>query len=199
MTAKKDRKLTANLSFLQLYNEKIYDLLNESTLSQQSKTSLKLKWNTHDVYTVENLTQVEITKFDEILDCYNTGVKNKAIGTHKMNLSSSRSHTVFTITLEQVKVSNPDNTIVSKFQIVDLAGSERQSQTGTEGQTQKESIEINKSLFVLRQVITALTQQAINSKETVYVPYRDSKLTMLLRQSLGGNATSLMIACLQPS
>jgi hypothetical protein len=98
-----------------------------------------------------------------------------------MNLSSSRSHTVFTITLEQVKVSNPDNTIVSKFQIVDLAGSERQSQTGTEGQTQKESIEINKSLFVLRQVITALTQQAINSKETVYVPYRDSKLTMLLR------------------
>ena len=98
-----------------------------------------------------------------------------------MNLASSRSHTVFTITLEQVKASNPDNTIVSKFQIVDLAGSERQSQTGAEGQTQRESIEINKSLFTLRQVITALTQQALSKQEVVYVPYRDSKLTMLLR------------------
>ena len=101
-----------------------------------------------------------------------------------MNMTSSRSHTIFCVTVEQQLISNPDNTIVSKMQIVDLAGSERQSLTKTEGVAQKESIEINKSLFTLRKVITALTE-SINRKaqggEKIYVPYRDSKLTCLLR------------------
>lgn len=118
---------------------------------------MRLKWNTHDVYTVENLTTVEVHSIEDIMYLYNHGIKNKFLGSHKMNLTSSRSHTILCMTLEQIHASNPDNTIVSKLQIVDLAGSERQSITGVEGTLQKESIEINKSLFTLRKVITALT------------------------------------------
>ena len=91
--------------------------------------------------------------------------------------------------------------ILSKLQLVDLAGSERQSYTQVTGKTQKESIEINKSLFTLRQVIGALNEVAGGKKDLsgVYIPYRDSKLTCLLRQSLGGNSFCCMLACLHPS
>jgi hypothetical protein len=98
------------------------------------------------------------------------------------------------VTLECVDACNPDSSVVSTLQLVDLAGSERQSQTGSVAT--KESIEINKSLMTLRQVITALTEN--NDNQTNYVPYRDSKLTCLLRQSLGGNSFCMMIACLNP-
>ena len=84
------------------------------------------------------------------MDLFHFGLKNKIIGTHKMNATSSRSHSIFTFTLEQVDPQNPDNVILSKLQLVDLAGSERQSLTNVTGKTQKESIEINKSLFTLR-------------------------------------------------
>lgn len=98
------------------------------------------------------------------------------------------------LTLESIDSKNPDSTVVSTLQLVDLAGSERQSQTGNVAT--KESIEINKSLMTLRQVITALTETSNDANN--YVPYRDSKLTCLLRQSLGGNSFCLMIACLNP-
>ena len=81
---------------------------------------------------------------------FNYGLRNKVIGSHKMNLTSSRSHTIFSLTLEQIDGDHPDNTVISKLQLVDLAGSERQDITKAEGKTQKESIEINKSLFTLR-------------------------------------------------
>ena len=101
-----------------------------------------------------------------------------------MNMTSSRSHTIFTVTLEQIPIDNPDNTIVSKLQIVDLAGSERQNLTGSDGKMAKEAIEINKSLFTLRKVISALTERILaggGEGEATYIPYRDSKLTCLLR------------------
>jgi hypothetical protein len=98
------------------------------------------------------------------------------------------------ITLECVDAKQPDNIVMSTLQLVDLAGSERQSLTGNT--VSKESIEINKSLMTLRQVITALTEQ--KEQNASYVPYRDSKLTCLLRQSLGGNSYTLMIACINP-
>ena len=100
------------------------------------------------------------------------------------------------ISIECVDSLNPDNVVLSTLQLVDLAGSERQSQTGNVAS--KESIEINKSLMTLRQVITALTEQKTVEDANNYVPYRDSKLTCLLRQSLGGNSFCLMIACLNP-
>jgi hypothetical protein len=99
-----------SVSFLQLYNEKIYDLLNDSMFKKQSlvfnnvgggpNQGLRLKWNTHDVYTVENLTTVEINQYKDILYLYNHGIKNKVLGSHKMNITSSRSHTIFTLVVE---------------------------------------------------------------------------------------------------
>lgn len=165
-----DRRVTINVSFMQLYNEKIYDLLNRDMFKPAKKgkmvfnmmrgdEGLKLKWNQYDVYTVENLLNVECESVDEILHLFHYGLQNKTLGSHKMNMTSSRSHTILSITVEQVLVENPDNTVISKLQIVDLAGSERQSLTKTEGVAQKESIEINKSLFTLRKVITALTEK----------------------------------------
>eukprot|EP00347_Sterkiella_histriomuscorum_P001052 403373517 len=207
--ARTERRITVYVSFLQIYNEKIYDLLNGSMFQKKQQVAfgsnqgdpsgLKLKWNQFDVYTVENLYMFECTNYEQIMTLFHYGIKNKVIGSHKMNLSSSRSHSIFTFTLEQVDLNNPDNVIMSKFQIVDLAGSERQSHTNVQGKTQKESIEINKSLFTLRQVISALTDIANGKRDGIYVPYRDSKLTCLLRQSLGGNSLCCMIACLHPS
>ena len=162
---------------------------------------LKLKWNPFDVYTVENLFNFSCVTEAEIFRLFNFGLRNKVIGSHKMNLTSSRSHTIFSIHVEQIDMTQPDSVVISKLQLVDLAGSERQELTKTDGKTQKEAIEINKSLFTLRQVITALNDLAGGRKDPngIYVPYRDSKLTCLLRQSIGGNAFTCMIACLHPS
>lgn len=154
---------------------------------------LKLKWN-KDHFQVENLYTFECRSAEDILALYHFGIKNKVVASHNMNNSSSRSHSMLKITLECVDGKEPDNTVVSALQLVDLAGSERQSQTGNV--TSKESIDINKSLLTLRQVITALTER--RQDEQGYIPYRDSKLTCLLRQSLGGNSYTLMLACLNP-
>jgi kinesin family protein 4/21/27 len=105
------------------------------------------------------------------------------------------------LTLEITDNSSVDNQVVSKLQLVDLAGSERTSQTGATGLAQKESIDINKSLFTLRKVITGLAEAGRSKSKAAlsHIPYRDSKLTCLLKQSLGGNSYALMIACLSPS
>jgi hypothetical protein len=107
------RKISINVSFMQLYNERIYDLLNGSMFRvgrknyqanfggpQGDPQGLKLKWNTYDVYTVENLFTYECTEYQQIMDLFHFGLKNKIIGTHKMNASSSRSHSIFTFTME---------------------------------------------------------------------------------------------------
>jgi Kinesin motor domain len=130
---------------MQIYNEKIYDLLNGSFFRKKNQVNfggpqgdpqgLKLKWNHYDVYTVENLFTYEVSSVDQVMDLFHLGLKNKIIGTHKMNASSSRSHSIFTFTLEQIEPSNPDNVILSKLQLVDLAGSERQSFTNVSGKT----------------------------------------------------------------
>lgn len=127
---------------------------------------------------------------------YHQGIQNKVVASHNLNHASSRSHCIFTITVECTDANRPDNTVISKLQLVDLAGSERQSHTGATDKLAKESIDINKSLFTLRQVITALTDV---SKSKGFVPYRDSKLTSLLRQTLGGNSYTLMICCITPN
>ena len=193
------KKYTVYCSYLQVYKEKIYDLLNKSHVKGvvSDGPGLKLKWNKNDIFTVENLYTFECKTVDDVLALYHFGIKNKVIASHNMNNSSSRSHSILSLTVEQVDMSNLDNVVVSKLQMVDLAGSERQSQTGNVAN--KESIDINKSLFTLRQVITSLTEQQQSKQNNVtYVPYRDSKLTCLLRHSLGGNSYALMLACLNP-
>ncbi|CAI2383591.1 unnamed protein product [Moneuplotes crassus] len=184
-------------SFLQLYQEKILDLLNpnHSKKAAFQGPGLKLRWNKLDIFTVENLYNFECKSPEELIKYYHSGINNKIMSTHNLNNASSRSHCVFTITCECINPAKPDNVVVSKLQLVDLAGSERANQTGVKDQMAKESIDINKSLFTLRQVITALT----DAKSKDYIPYRESKLTCLLRQSLGGNSYSLMISCLTPN
>lgn len=135
---------------------------------------LKLKL-IKDIFTVENLYTFECRSAEDVLALYHFGIKNKIVSSHNMNNASSRSHSMLKLTLECVDSKQPENTIVSTLQLVDLAGSERQTLTGNA--TSKESIDINKSLLTLRQVITALT----DSSQDNYVPYRDSKLTCLLR------------------
>lgn len=106
------------------------------------------------------------------------------MASHNLNNNSSRSHAIFSITIESVDPANLDNVVTSKLQLVDLAGSEKISSTGTTGVTAKESIEINKSLFVLRKVINRLSELSSSGKdadEVSHVPYRDSKLTSLLK------------------
>jgi hypothetical protein len=115
-----------------------------------------------------------------------------------MNNASSRSHCIFTINVEQSSADDVNNVVISKLQLVDLAGSERAGLTGNTGIAYKESVDINKSLLTLRKVINGLSENKSSSKRA-HIPYRESKLTCLLKQSLGGNSFCLMIACLPPS
>lgn len=128
-------------------------------------------------------------------------MKRRFIASHRMNASSSRSHCIFCLEVSHADPISPDQYITAKLSLVDLAGSERVSLTGATGGVLKQSIGINKSLFVLRKVIKALSQAAMlhgnQRKEALqHIAYRDSTLTRLLKHSLGGNCITLMIACL---
>lgn len=161
---------------------------------------MKIRWSKNDQFTVENLFVFRCNNAEHAIQLYNKGVKNKVVASHNLNHASSRSHAIFSIIVETVDNSATDNCVVSKLQLVDLAGSERSSQTGNTGLAAKEAIDINKSLFTLRQVITSLAEGSKKKLSVAsHIPYRDSKLTSLLKQSLGGNSYSLMIACLSPS
>lgn len=114
------------------------------------------------------------------------------MASHRLNNASSRSHTIFEVRLEYYNNSNPEDVIVSKLELVDLAGSERASLIREDGRVTKETIDINKSLFTLRQVINIISENQNQQKQS-HIPYRDSKLTALLKQSIGGNAYCLMV------
>ena len=159
-----------------------------------------MRWTKKDQFSVENLYIFEANSPKEVLDLYKFGSRNRVLASHNLNEVSSRSHCIFSLTIESTDLKDPNNVTTSKLQLVDLAGSEKQNLTGATGQQAKEANDINKSLHVLRRVITALTEKEKNpSKENAFIPYRESKLTSLLKQSLGGNSYTLMIACLSPS
>ena len=187
---KHGKHISVYVSFLQIYSEKVYDLLNLNSLNPKKDTKgLRLRWNKKDQFLVENLFIYECQTEEEVLDLFHFGIKNKVVASHNLNQASSRSHAIFTITCECVDPGNVENVIVSKLQLVDLAGSERISLTGTKGIAAKESIDINKSLFVLRKVIMGLSDASKGGgKDKSHIPYRDSKLTSLLKQSIGGNS-----------
>ena len=181
-------------SFLQIYNEKIYDLLNSNSLYGNG---LRLRWNKEDQFKVENLFVFEIENEEEAKTIYYQGIKNRVIASHKLNLFSSRSHCIFTLMIETMQ-ENMEESVISKLQLVDLAGSERTSLTGNSNNEKhlKESIDINRSLFILRKVISTLAESNRESgahRESRFIPYRESKLTSLLKQSLGGNSFCLMV------
>uniref|UniRef100_A0A673FW76 Chromosome-associated kinesin KIF4-like n=1 Tax=Sinocyclocheilus rhinocerous TaxID=307959 RepID=A0A673FW76_9TELE len=131
-----------------------------------------------------------------MVGCLELGNSARTVGSTAMNAASSRSHAIFTISLEQRRKGDKSDVMVSKLHLVDLAGSERQKKTKAEGDRLKEGISINRGLLSLGNVISALGDE---SKKGSFVPYRDSKLTRLLQDSLGGNSHTLMIACVSPA
>jgi len=140
---------------------------------------------------------VECTNVNDMLAVLHEGNKNRKIGSHELNKDSSRSHSILTTYLIS-EIQNGDERIkkYGKISFVDLAGSERLKESKSQGEMIKETGNINKSLFTLGKVINGLTDKKLKNQ---YIPYRDSKLTMLLMDSLGGNSKALMIACVSPS
>ena len=184
LNSKKNKNFVINANYIQIYKEKIFDLLSENS------QNLKLRWSQYESFYIENLTSKICSSIEDLTALFQLGLLRKKIASHNMNKVSSRSHCLFTINIK--KISTKGKILFSKFCLVDLAGSERVAVTGNQGQALKESIEINKSLFILRQVITSLSS---NEK---HIPFRDSKLTCLLSQSIGGNSWSILIACISP-
>eukprot|EP00798_Chlamydomonas_sp_ICE-L_P004752 gene4752-34501_t len=164
--------------------------------------ALRMRWSKTQDFYLENLFKCECQGAEELMNIFKSGVTNKIMASHKLNANSSRSHCLFTIYIESSPMASPNEIMNSRLTLVDLAGSERGSATGaTEGKIRDESVAINKSLFTLRHVITTLTASTDDKggeKGTTHIPYRDSKLTSLLKNSLGGNSLTTMIACLAP-
>ncbi|XP_042156006.1 kinesin-like protein KIF21A isoform X7 [Oncorhynchus tshawytscha] len=209
-----------NAQFLELYNEEVLDLF-ESTRDmdgKRQKSTIKIHEDANGgIYTV-GVTTRTVASEAEMMQCLKLGALSRTTASTQMNVQSSRSHAIFTIHLCQVRVCAPDDsessetdnrrangssdinsefeTLTAKFHFVDLAGSERLKRTGATGDRAKEGISINCGLLALGNVISALGDR---SKRSTHVPYRDSKLTRLLQDSLGGNSQTVMIACISPS
>uniref|UniRef100_A0A673XNR9 Kinesin family member 4 n=1 Tax=Salmo trutta TaxID=8032 RepID=A0A673XNR9_SALTR len=178
------------VSYLEIYNEEILDLLCPSA-SKDKPSTINIREDPKEGIKIVGLTERQVMSAHEMVGCLELGNSARTVGSTAMNAASSRSHAIFTITLEQ-----SDN-VVSKLHLVDLAGSERQKKTKAEGDRLKEGISINRGLLSLGNVISALGDES--KKGTGFVPYRDSKLTRLLQDSLGGNSHTLMIACISPA
>ncbi|KNE54372.1 hypothetical protein AMAG_17659 [Allomyces macrogynus ATCC 38327] len=182
-------KFLVRASYLEIYNEEVRDLLS----SNPSKLDLK-EHPDMGVY-VKDLSSFVVKDVDEMDKLMNQGNKNRSVGFTEMNARSSRSHSIFTITIEMSETRDGKECIrAGKLHLVDLAGSERQSKTGATGDRLKEATKINLSLSCLGNVIKAL----VDGKAS-HIPYRDSKLTRLLQDSLGGNAKTMMIATMSPA
>ncbi|XP_048352038.1 kinesin-like protein KIF21B isoform X2 [Sphaerodactylus townsendi] len=204
--------------FLELYNEEILDLFDSTRDpdSRHRKSNIKIHEDTSGGIYTTGVTSRLIGSQDELIQCLKQGALSRTTASTQMNVQSSRSHAIFTIYLCQMRVCSPVHLVngdtnsllegsqptseyetrTAKFHFVDLAGSERLKRTGATGERAKEGISINCGLLALGNVISALGDQ---SKKALHVPYRDSKLTRLLQDSLGGNSQTVMIACVSPS
>lgn len=193
MTTRKEQ-FYVQAAFMEIYNEQLRDLLNPSTGILQCRYSAK------SGFFVEDLMVVECTSTNDLIDILHEGMKNRKSGSHELNPDSSRSHSILTVYLISETVAD-DGHIFKKYgkiSFVDLAGSERLKETKSKGVMLKETGNINRSLFTLGKVISCLSD-AGKDKSAKHIPYRDSKLTMLLMDSLGGKSKALMIACVSPS
>ncbi|KAG7202642.1 hypothetical protein KM043_009820 [Ampulex compressa] len=191
------------VSFLEIHNERVRDLLR---LDQSQSHSLRVREHPKRGPYVQDLSSHLVYDYSDIQECMVRGNTHRTTASTNMNDVSSRSHAIFTITFVQAGFSegNMPSETVSKVHLVDLAGSERANATGATGQRLKEGAHINKSLVTLGSVISALaevssTTDATTSKRNVFIPYRDSVLTWLLKDSLGGNSKTIMIAAISPA
>ncbi|CAD7088674.1 unnamed protein product [Hermetia illucens] len=191
----KDMHFILKASFLEIYNEKVIDLLNPGS----ARKPLAVRWSKKSRgFYVENLFTVDCEELDDLLAVLEEGMRNRVVGSHQMNDHSSRSHTMLTvhITSEQQAEGGVFISKQGKIHFVDLAGSEMTKKTMSEGTTLEEANNINKSLMVLGYCIASLSD---NKKRSGHIPYRDSQLTKLLADSLAGNGVTLMIACVSPA
>uniref|UniRef100_A0A8C8C2N4 Kinesin-like protein n=1 Tax=Oncorhynchus tshawytscha TaxID=74940 RepID=A0A8C8C2N4_ONCTS len=191
-----DCEISLTVSYLEIYNEEILDLLCPSA-SKDKPSTINIREDPKEGIKIVGLTERQVMSAHEMVGCLELGNSARTVGSTAMNAASSRSHAIFTITLEQRRGADKSDNVVSKLHLVDLAGSERQKKTKAEGDRLKEGISINRGLLSLGNVISALGDES--KKGTGFVPYRDSKLTRLLQDSLGGNSHTLMIACISPA
>nr|XP_021498500.1 kinesin-like protein KIF13A isoform X3 [Meriones unguiculatus] len=186
------------VSYMEIYNEKVRDLLDP----KGSRQSLKVREHKVLGPYVDGLSQLAVTSFEDIESLMSEGNKSRTVAATNMNEESSRSHAVFNIIITQTLYdlqSGNSGEKVSKVSLVDLAGSERVSKTGAAGERLKEGSNINKSLTTLGLVISSLADQAAGKGKNKFVPYRDSVLTWLLKDNLGGNSQTSMIATISPA
>ncbi|EXX55281.1 Kip1p [Rhizophagus irregularis DAOM 197198w] len=230
------RKYTIKVSFIEIHNEDLIDLLGEG--DEEGRPSVQIREDSKGNIYWSGLQEIKVNNVDEVINYLAIGSQHRQVGATDMNEKSSRSHAIFSVTMTQQKLntnatspmsptfSRPGTpssrsisrapsransvmssrfddigewvTITSKFHFVDLAGSERLKRTAARGDRAKEGIAINSGLLALGNVISALGDPN-KARHTTHIPYRDSKLTRLLQDSLGGNAKTLLIACVSPA
>lgn len=222
-TLKHETEFQLHVSFIEILKEEVRDLLDPSFLSKPEganghapkvaipgKPPIQIRESSNGVITLAGSTEISVSTLKQMAACLEQGSLSRATGSTNMNNQSSRSHAIFTITLEQMRKLNRscsgnglndsmnEDYLCAKLHLVDLAGSERAKRTGSDGLRFKEGVHINKGLLALGNVISALGDEK-KRKEGLHVPYRDSKLTRLLQDSLGGNSRTVMIACISPA
>ncbi|XP_069382365.1 kinesin-like protein KIF1B isoform X12 [Paralichthys olivaceus] len=200
---KDELSYSVEVSYMEIYCERVRDLLNP-----KNKGNLRVREHPLLGPYVEDLSKLAVTSYTDIADLMDAGNKARTVAATNMNETSSRSHAVFTIVFTQKKHDSETDLStekVSKISLVDLAGSERADSTGAKGTRLKEGANINKSLTTLGKVISALaevdncTSKSKKKKKSDFIPYRDSVLTWLLRENLGGNSRTAMVAALSPA
>ncbi|XP_068610131.1 kinesin-like protein KIF13B [Brachionichthys hirsutus] len=196
--AREGESFTVEVSYMEIYNEKVRDLLDP----KGSRQTLRVR--EHNVFGpyVDGLSRLAVADCKDIESLMSEGNKSRTVAATNMNEESSRSHAVFNIILTHTLMDLQSGTCgekVSKLSLVDLAGSERAAKTGAAGERLKEGSNINKSLSTLGLVISALADQGAGKNKNKFVPYRDSVLTWLLKDSLGGNSRTAMVATISPA
>ena len=193
--------ISIRVGFIEIHKEEIRDLLSSSANAKKMvQTMITLREDADGAICLNGGSEIEVKDENEMAELLSSGAKTRVTGSTNMNKTSSRSHAIFTIYLERRSTSPESSSKVTlaKLHLVDLAGSERQKRTKAEGKRLQEGIDINKGLLALGNVISALgddTRQAANG----HIPYRDSKLTRVLQDSLGGNSQTVFIACASPA
>ncbi|XP_034006654.1 kinesin-like protein KIF13B isoform X3 [Trematomus bernacchii] len=196
--AGEEEQFTVEVSYMEIYNEKVRDLLDP----KGNRQALRVREHKVMGPYVDGLSRLAVACYTDIESLMSEGNKSRTVAATNMNEESSRSHAVFNIilthTLTDLK-SETSGEKVSKLSLVDLAGSERAAKTGAAGERLKEGSNINKSLSTLGLVISALADQGAGKNRNKFVPYRDSVLTWLLKDSLGGNSRTAMVATISPA
>ena len=188
-------KYTVKVSYLEVYNETVRDLLNQD----QRTTSLSIVEDPVKGIVVPGLKEVKVKTVESAIKAILSGNTRRTMASTRSNEFSSRSHAMIIIFLEKRCIEGNQPTVHSKLSLVDLAGSERESSGVKKSKQRQEGSNINTSLLALASCIKLLTERSKNKDSSKFIPYRNSKLTRLLKDSLGGNSKTTMIACVSSS